>query len=358
MAALLRQANPELTWRDLKLILAASARKNDDENTGWEDGAFQYGSTAERYHFNHEYGFGVVDAKAAVDLAKDWTTVPPLESAEVPSGHLSAHVPDVPLEGSPTTITRSLLLSTDIRFTEFVEIDLNFSHPSFRDLEIELVSPSGQVSTLVGPYEPEDPVPLFGEFRFGSAKHLGEDPNGQWTLRVTDRIPGLAGTFESWSIKVYGHRLIPAAPTVNTVTPGDDSLTVTWSAPGFMRGSAITSYDLRYIPIGADETDDSNWKVIEGIWRTGGGELMAQVTGLAADVRYGVQVRAVNAAGPGTWSATATDIMSPEDVVSRYDANRNGTIEREEVIAAINDYFAGLITREEVLMVIAAYFDS
>ncbi len=358
VAALLRQANPELTWRDLKLILAGSARKNDEENTGWEDGALKYGSQTERYHFNHEYGFGVVDAKAAVDLAEGWATVPPLESMEVASGYLDAHVPDVPVGGRPTTITQALTLATDIRSTEFVEIDLNFSHPSFRDLEIELVSPSGQVSTLVGPYEAEDPVPLFGEFRFGSAKHLGEDPNGQWTIRVTDRIPGLTGTFEAWNIKVYGHRLVPAAPTVNTAVLGIDSLTVTWSAPGFMRGGDITAYDLRYIPTVADETNDSNWNVIEGVWRTGGGELTAQVTGLAGNTWYDVQVRAVNATGPGNWSATATGILNPEDVVSWYDANGNGTIEREEVIAAINDYLDGLITREQVFMVITAYLDS
>ena len=118
-----------------------------------------------------------------------------------------------------------------------------------------------------------------------------------------------------------------------------------------MRGSAITSYDLRYMPIirpnpPPGETGDSNWNVIEGVWRTGG-ELTAQITGLVPGARYGVQVRAVNAAGPGPWSATATDIMTPEDVVRLYDANGNGTIEREEVIAAISDYFAGLITREE-----------
>ena len=72
VAALVRNANPDLTWRDLKLILAASARKNDPGSAGWEDGATKYGadSTADRYHFNHEYGFGVVDAGAAVDLAK------------------------------------------------------------------------------------------------------------------------------------------------------------------------------------------------------------------------------------------------------------------------------------------------
>ena len=60
VAALLRQANPGLTWRDLKLILAASARKNDAANPGWAEGARKYraDSDADRYHFNHEYGFG------------------------------------------------------------------------------------------------------------------------------------------------------------------------------------------------------------------------------------------------------------------------------------------------------------
>ena len=83
VAALLRQANPALTWRDLKLILAASARKNDATNSGWEDGAPKYGSDSatDRYHFNHEYGFGVVDTKAAVDLARGWTNAPPLQSS-------------------------------------------------------------------------------------------------------------------------------------------------------------------------------------------------------------------------------------------------------------------------------------
>ena len=153
VAALLRQANPELTWRDVKLILAGSARMNDDENTGWEDGALQYGSSTERYHFNHEYGFGMVDAGAAVDLARDWVIVPPMESTEVYSGNLDVFVPDARSLDNTSTVARRLTMNTDIEFIEFVEIDLEFSHPSFRDLEIELESPSGQVSTLVGSFE-------------------------------------------------------------------------------------------------------------------------------------------------------------------------------------------------------------
>ena len=83
VAALLRHANPDLTWRDLKLILAASARQNDPTNIGWEVGARKYGTTddGDRYHFNHEYGFGAVDAAAAVALARDWHNLPEFKNA-------------------------------------------------------------------------------------------------------------------------------------------------------------------------------------------------------------------------------------------------------------------------------------
>ena len=39
VVALLRAANPALTWRDVKLILAASARKNDADDSRWSTGA-------------------------------------------------------------------------------------------------------------------------------------------------------------------------------------------------------------------------------------------------------------------------------------------------------------------------------
>ena len=71
--ALIREANNALTWRDVKLILAASARQVDPDNTGWEQGALKYRSATEHYNFNHEYGFGMVDAKAATDLAVPFT---------------------------------------------------------------------------------------------------------------------------------------------------------------------------------------------------------------------------------------------------------------------------------------------
>ena len=308
VAALLRDVNPELTWRDLKLILAGSARKNDPGNPGWEDGAFKYGSTTERYHFNHEYGFGVVDAKGAVDLAKSWATVPPLESLEAASGNLNAGIPDLPFSGGGRTVTGTLSVNTGIEFVEFVEVRASFAHTSLRDLEIDLVSPSGQTSRLLRPYDSDELIPLNGEVRLGAAKHLGENPNGLWTLRVTDKLGNnRSGVLESWTIKVYGHMLTPDIPTLDAVTPSGGSLTVAWTAPAVNRGAGVTSYDLRYIPTTADETDNANWTIVEDVWTASpGGNLEHVLTGLVGNTQYDVQVRGVNSAGPGAWSETAT----------------------------------------------------
>ena len=111
VAALMRDATPDLTWRDLKLILAATARKNDPSSPGWQEGARKYGSASasDRYQFNREYGFGMVDAGAAVDLARRWITAPPLQETRAhASGRLNGRsIPACPaLIGGTVTVTR------------------------------------------------------------------------------------------------------------------------------------------------------------------------------------------------------------------------------------------------------------
>ena len=312
VAALVRSVNADLTWRDVKLILAGSARKNDSRNSGWQDGARKYGSSSDsdRYHFSHEYGFGVVDANAAVDLAKEWRVLPSLESTRLESNRLDLVVPDAPRIGPPATVATALRLNTGIEFVEFVEVNVDFRHNSFRDLTIELESPSGAVSELSVPFEKHGdvfpiPVPLNGSFRFGSAKHLGEDPNGAWKLRVTDHIPSDRGTLQSWSIKVYGHESPPGAPTLDSVTKGVGTLTASWSAPEETGSGTIAAYDLRFIQTVDDESTVSNWTVLEDVWNAETGDSLEYVIpSLVGGVRYEVQVRAVNRAGAGPWSNT------------------------------------------------------
>ena len=221
VVALVREANNALTWRDVKLILAASARKNDPDNTGWVEGAFKYGSTTDRYNFNHEYGFGMVDAKAAVDLATSWTNTRDLREITSDSSVINLPIPDLPTSGTPTIVTASLTVDPYVEFVEFVEVNAHFYHSNFRDLTIELVSPSGAVSTLSTTARIAGP--LTTEFRFGSARHLGEDAAGEWTLRIKDLERVDTGALRSWGLTIYGHGFVPGAPGVTVEPP---SLTV------------------------------------------------------------------------------------------------------------------------------------
>ena len=54
----------------------------------------------------------------------------------------------------------------------------------------------------------------------------------------------------------------------------------------------------------------------------------------------------------------ATHTYTITDLFSRYDANNDGVIDRDEVISAIKDYFNGLIARQETIEVIKLYFSA
>jgi len=320
VGALTRSANADLTWRDVKLILAASASKNDPASLGWDDGAAKHpASSTDSYHFNHEYGFGVVNAAGAVALAKRWTNLPEMQVASVSSDEeLYIEIPDSKAFGSATTTTHTLTVESDIGFTEFVEVTIAFEHDSFRDLEILLESPSGAISNLSVPYDTYDGlnnffgegfIPLYGPYQFGSTKHLGEDPNGDWKLHITDRIPAAGGAYSGVAISVYGHARAPGVASLDSVNVnvGGERLDVAWTAPVEPGDADITSYDLRYIPTDADETDVSSWTVLEGIWTSeSGGDLEHTFSGLTDGTLYDVQVRAVNGNGGGMWSETLT----------------------------------------------------
>ena len=100
---------------------------------------------------------------------------------------------------------------------------------------------------------------------------------------------------------------LPGVPTDLTAM-GNESLGIdlSWNAPASNGFSAITAYDLRYIETSSDETDDSNWSVVDDVWTTGGGDLQYTLAGLSRSTQYDLQLRAVNAVGDGPWSETVT----------------------------------------------------
>ncbi len=195
VVALILQANPNLGWRDVHVILARSARHNDPTNPDWQ-------TNSAGLSINHNYGFGVVDAEAAVLLAENWVN---LEEEQIHSTNIEM-VNQAIGDNNGTSVTSTLnVASSGIHNIEFIEIYFSAQdHPHSGDLEITLVNQStGTSSRLANTHTCNDCVP-YSKWRFGSTRHLGEAADGNWQLIIEDKAPNNTGTFQSWQLIFYG----------------------------------------------------------------------------------------------------------------------------------------------------------
>ena len=239
VVALMLQANPNLSWRDVRLILAKTARQVNSSSAGW--------TSYEGYHFNHEYGFGVADAAAAVAQARTWQSVGGSQTMKQCGPYnvtANTGIPEVnPVTDSqlanpfqnpaslnqPVTdgITSSVSPSTcTLNHIEHIDVTVTATnaagtgdHPNPGDLQMTLTSPSGQTSTLTVPHQcyyvtnstrtPVNACSGLKNFTFGLSRHM-EEPvvatsgSSTWTLGVADRRAGNTGRLGNWSITFYG----------------------------------------------------------------------------------------------------------------------------------------------------------
>ncbi|MCY4421495.1 MAG: fibronectin type III domain-containing protein, partial [Acidimicrobiaceae bacterium] len=103
---------------------------------------------------------------------------------------------------------------------------------------------------------------------------------------------------------------VPDKPDAPSLTAGDGTIVVSWSAPG-AGGSAIASYDVRY-----SGDDGQTWTEVDAAWTMG--PLSFTITSLDNGVPYLVQVRAVNGNGEGAWSDSSQ--ATPSTVPDKPDA--------------------------------------
>ncbi len=95
---------------------------------------------------------------------------------------------------------------------------------------------------------------------------------------------------------------VPGAPTIGTATPGNQSATVTWSAPSTNGGNAITGYTVT----AADSTTPANGGQTCK-WTSG--LLTCTLTGLTNGDTYQFTVTATNALGTGAASSPSTPVI-------------------------------------------------
>ena len=196
VAALVLQANPSLGWRDLRGVLAQSARRNDPSNASWKT------NSAGRW-FSDAYGFGMADAAAALSLARTWTRLPSQVRFSNPVQEVNQAIPDNNPTGVASTVT---VAGSGIRRIEWV--DLTFSaanHTYSGDLRIVLTSPGGTEQVLAEQHSCSGRCMPFNSWRFGVAHYLDEPADGVWKISVQDLAAVDTGNFQSWQLTLYGH---------------------------------------------------------------------------------------------------------------------------------------------------------
>ncbi|WP_277884070.1 S8 family serine peptidase [Nostoc sp. FACHB-280] len=195
VVALMLEANPNLGYRDIQEILAYSARKTGSSSSYKNNGAKNWNNKG--LHVSDDYGFGLVDAHAAVRLAETWQKQSRFnneQSYSYTSGNVGLPITD----NSEISYTAILAASLDI---DWVEVELNITHPHRGDLIVELISPSKKItSTLVRYPDAGDNI----NFRFSSSQFRGENSAGDWILRIRDSQLTNTGLFNSWKLNIYG----------------------------------------------------------------------------------------------------------------------------------------------------------
>jgi subtilisin family serine protease len=211
VAALMLDANPNLTYRDVRYLLATNARKNDPLDPDWtQNGAGHW--------INPNYGFGAVDVNATVANSRIHA---PLAEQKAPlalsSGSLAGGA-DLNItitydsNGSYHKVGSLTVGEGENRILEFVEIGIDLLHGVPGDLDIILESPAETNATLSHHVVLNHPInsdnEFFAPFTFGSVGYLDENSTGIWNLYIRDFYdrPEIAddGLFDGWKLTFYG----------------------------------------------------------------------------------------------------------------------------------------------------------
>jgi subtilisin-like proprotein convertase family protein/Ca2+-binding RTX toxin-like protein len=220
VVALMLQANPNLTYRDVQQILAYSAvlvpttsgdpfdptRANFVYNSAsnWNGGGL---------HVSNDYGYGEVDALAAVRLAETWVSEPGLSSLTVGVG-ATATIPangTATLNFDPSKAINAPSLWNNLGI-EHIDVVLTISnHNQAGDLVLTLISPTGTRSVLMyhpgqSAANPQGNGAINTSFTFGTDRDIGEhDGAGNWQLQITDTANDPTGSVTINSVSFYGH---------------------------------------------------------------------------------------------------------------------------------------------------------
>ncbi len=208
--------NPDLTWRDVKHILAVTARTIDPGRTEVRAafngvpyvGQHAWQTNAADHDFHNWYGLGAIDVDSAVALAASYAPGRLGTFVESPWFQTGADetlplaIPDVDGAGVDAVVeVTGLPQAADI---EAVVLEVAVEHTNALDLGSILRSPADTTSVLNPPFSAvlED-FPGLRIWQLLSNAFLSENPNGAWTEHVADLAAEDTGQLTAWRLRFY-----------------------------------------------------------------------------------------------------------------------------------------------------------
>jgi Ca2+-binding RTX toxin-like protein len=209
VAALMLQANPDLHWRDVQNILAASAAQTGSSfgqnASGYEAGNW-FSNGAENWNgggmtYNQSYGYGMVDVLAAVRMAEVWTEMTPGTGRNTTSVTLS-NTPATALAISDfSTTSLSINVAEASVEIEHLYVKVSFSHSWVSDISITLIAPDG---TEVPLFDHDGRNSYNSDWTFGVASLRGMTDAGTWRVEATDTASRDTGFLKGISLSFEG----------------------------------------------------------------------------------------------------------------------------------------------------------
>ncbi|XP_067951306.1 PC3-like endoprotease variant B [Watersipora subatra] len=199
VVALVLEANPKLTWRDVQHIVVLTSKVPNAIETGWTiNGA--------GLHINDKFGYGTLDAAQMVQLAQIWSNVGPQHRCVVQSPTISEFNSATPLETTLDTdgCQKSKEEEKHVDKVEHVQIHVKLMTARRGDIRISLLSPAGTNSEMLSPRRKDDSKGGI-DFTFMTVRCWNENPRGTWKLTITDTgADSDVSTFYGWSLTVLG----------------------------------------------------------------------------------------------------------------------------------------------------------
>ncbi|GFU97873.1 neuroendocrine convertase 1 [Trichonephila clavipes] len=204
--ALILEANPELTWRDVQhLVVWNSEYQHLKHNKGWK-------RNSAGLMYNSRFGFGLINAESMVKAALNWTTVPEKaickasSSSELPKA-ISSELKEVEIEISTDGCSKS---SEEINYLEHVELSIDIDYNHRGALDIYLFSPAGTESMVLSRRERDSSAIGFKNWTFLSVHFWGENPAGRWRVLIRDLTgEGYKGSVNMVKLTLHGTKQKP-----------------------------------------------------------------------------------------------------------------------------------------------------